>query len=203
MTDVVVLDAEDTDVVVLAAHVAQKVEGCLGIRRKGNIYDCKHLCTPDIADIIIQLHMHNWADTVSGFFGHGKTSVMQRIMMSKSNDYLTYLQDVGKHLPASQGVMYSMEQLTIKYVYGNKVSRNLSEARAVQWTKMKKKSTQRIPPDKDSHALHVQRVNYHAYIWLNFDKPDPPVSPLDHGWYIHYTRWYMPTSSVSSASITS
>ena len=40
--DAVVIDAEDTDVVVLAAYVAHHVEGNLYLKRKGAIYDCKN-----------------------------------------------------------------------------------------------------------------------------------------------------------------
>eukprot|EP00112_Aurelia_sp_Birch-Aquarium-sp1_P023025 Seg6709.2 transcript_id=Seg6709.2/GoldUCD/mRNA.D3Y31 product="hypothetical protein" protein_id=Seg6709.2/GoldUCD/D3Y31 len=37
----VVIDAEDTDVLVLAAHVAHKINGILGLKRKKEVYDCK------------------------------------------------------------------------------------------------------------------------------------------------------------------
>ncbi len=40
-TDVVVIDAEDTDVVVLSAYVAHKIDGDLGIKRKSSVYDSK------------------------------------------------------------------------------------------------------------------------------------------------------------------
>ena len=58
----------------------------------------------------------------------------------------------------------------------------MGEARAVKWKKWKKKSTSRLPPDNDSHILKVTRVNYQVYLFLNYDKPDAPPSPLNHGW---------------------
>ena len=38
--DAVVIDAEDTDVVVLAAHESLKIHGLVGIRQKKNMFDC-------------------------------------------------------------------------------------------------------------------------------------------------------------------
>ena len=42
------IDTEDKDVLVLAAHVAHKVNGILGLRRKQEVYDCKQLCTEEV-----------------------------------------------------------------------------------------------------------------------------------------------------------
>ena len=47
---------------------------------------------------------------------------------------------------------------------------------------MKRKSTLRLPPDRDSHDLKVTRGNYQTYILLNYDKVDPTESPVSHGW---------------------
>ena len=54
----------------------------------------------------------------------------------------------------------------------------------LRWNTMKKKCTQRLPPDKDSHQLRSKRVNYQSYIYLSYSKPDPPPSPLAHGWQV-------------------
>ena len=45
VTDTVVIDAEDTNVVVLAAKVAHEISGNLGIKRKKKIMDCKKFCS--------------------------------------------------------------------------------------------------------------------------------------------------------------
>ncbi len=74
-----------------------------------------------------------------------------------------------------------MTQFTIKFIYGDKLNKTLATARASKWKAMKTKSTQRIPPDQDSHDLHVKRVNYQTYVLLKYDKPDPPPSPLNNG----------------------
>ena len=42
---VVVIDAEDIDVVVLAAYASHTIKGKLGIRRTGTVMDCMSLCS--------------------------------------------------------------------------------------------------------------------------------------------------------------
>ena len=80
INDTVVIDAEDTDVIVLSAWVAHEVDGNLGVKSKKNIFDCEKLCTPEFAKVIIQLYYHTGADAVSAFFGHGKKSVMKKAL---------------------------------------------------------------------------------------------------------------------------
>ena len=58
VTDAIVIDAEDTDVIVLAVHVSHKIEGILGIKRKISIFDFKLLCSESDAKIIVPLHIH-------------------------------------------------------------------------------------------------------------------------------------------------
>ena len=58
----------------------------------------------------------------------------------------------------------------------------MGEACAKKWSIMKQKSTLRLPPDEESHHLRALRVAYQSYIWLNFDIPDAPPSPLQYGW---------------------
>lgn len=55
--DPVVIDAEDTDVVVLLAFVGHNTEGLLAIKQKKGIINCRDLCPKDVADIIVPLHI--------------------------------------------------------------------------------------------------------------------------------------------------
>ena len=75
-----------------------------------------------------------------------------------------------------------MEEFTTKYVYKDKTSKTLAEARAKKWDVMKRKSTLRIPPDTDSYHLKVTSGNYQTFIMLNFMDCDASPSPLQHGW---------------------
>ena len=72
-----VIDAEDTDVVVLAAKVAHETPGDLGIKHKKKTMDCKKLCSSDRA-IEVPLHCHSGCDFTSGFYGYGKITVMKQ-----------------------------------------------------------------------------------------------------------------------------
>ena len=65
-------------------------------------------------------------------------------------------------------VIDHLAHLTIRYMYNDKVSKSLGEAKALKWGQMKKKSTSRIPPDMDSFQLYVARVNYQTYLHLGF-----------------------------------
>ena len=82
----------------------------------------------------------------------------------------------------TQQVLDQMAHFTIRFIYNDKASKSLGDARALKWSQMKRKSTSRIPPDQDSHNLHVTRANYQVYVLLNYDSAAAPPSPINHGW---------------------
>ena len=47
---------------------------------------------------------------------------------------------------------------------------------------MKKKSTQRLPPDEDTLRGHIQRCNYVIFMNLHYNSPCAIESPSYHGW---------------------
>ena len=112
--DAVVIDAEDTHVMVLAAYVAHQIKGTLCIKRKRVIYDCKTLCRSDVYDVIVLFHTHTGADAVSSFYGHGKPSIFNTAM--KSEEARKLLQELGKRLPVTADMQDDMEQFTIRYM---------------------------------------------------------------------------------------
>ena len=71
----VVIDSEDTDVVVLASYVAHNVDGVLAMKRRQNIIDCRSLCPHDIAAILLALHVHSGSDYISFFRSRQKERV--------------------------------------------------------------------------------------------------------------------------------
>jgi len=77
--DPVVIDAEDTDVIVLSAFVAQNTEGILAIKHKKGIISCRDLCQTDVAEIIVLLHIFSGCGTTSRFYGHGRKSVYGKV----------------------------------------------------------------------------------------------------------------------------
>ena len=68
----VVVDAEDTDVIVASAYATTVLPGDLGLKRKKSIFDCKQLTSVDMANIIIPLHIMTGCDSISSFFGIGR-----------------------------------------------------------------------------------------------------------------------------------
>ena len=139
-TETIIIDAEDTGVVTLAANVSHELPGIMGIYHKKNIFDCKKLCTSEIADIIVQFHAITGADCVSGFFGHGKKSVYKSMIPNKTD---TLILRVVDELPASPEIIQCMTDFTIKTVYNDKLSKSLADSRGLKWKILKKKSTQR------------------------------------------------------------
>ena len=47
---------------------------------------------------------------------------------------------------------------------------------------MKKKLTQRLPPDEDTLRGHIQRCNYVIFMNLHYNSPCAIESPSYHGW---------------------
>ena len=75
---------------------------------------------------------------------------------------------------------------------------------------MKRKSTQRLPPDEDSLRWHILRSNYIIYIITNYISSDITSSPSEHGWKfvdsecfpIRYEHVCLPESMSGSHYIT-
>ena len=70
----------------------------------------------------------------------------------------------------------------INFIYADKTSLTISQARSKKWKAMKNKTTLRLPLEEDSFEQHLLRANYQAQIWYNFSNPDAPSNPLDHGY---------------------
>jgi hypothetical protein len=80
-TGAVVLDSEDTDVYVQAAYVSQQLQGDLLIKRKHVLINCHAMLSEEVAAIIIPLHVITGSDHTSGFYGHGKKPVLQKVII--------------------------------------------------------------------------------------------------------------------------
>ena len=91
---------------------------------------------------------------------------------------------LGKIIDITDSVCIDLELFTIRVIYNDQCNLCLNEARAKKWIKLKKKNTLILPPDIDSFEQHLKRANYVAYTWLNYNNPDPPNSPLNHGYML-------------------
>ena len=109
--------------------------------------------------------------------------------------------NIGKHSSVIRHKQFLMTWQCSRYDVSIMISKSLGEARARKWNQRKKrKSTLKLPPDRDSLDLKTNRVNYQTYLLMNYDQPCAPPSPLNHGWYIdsgscrptRYTRPALP-----------
>ena len=79
-TGPVVLDCGDTDVFVQAAYVSQQIRGDLLIKQKKAFINCRAILFEEVADIIIPLHVITGSDHSSGFYGHRRKKVLEKVM---------------------------------------------------------------------------------------------------------------------------
>lgn len=177
----VIIDTEDTDNYVQAAYVAHRTPGILCLKRKLKLIDPKQLCSKEMSEAIIPLHVLTGCDHNSGFYGVSKMLVASRII--KSEQARKLLTECGTQLSVSQKVIDDMGQFVIRFVYGDTTSKTAGEARAAKWRAQKKKSTVRLMPDTDSLKQHLFRANYLAYLLKNFQLKSHP-SPIGHGWHL-------------------
>ena len=83
----VVIDAEDTDLIVASSHASSILPGTLGIKRKKGIFDVKSLTTQETEKVIIRFHVMTGCDSISSFFGKGETSTGLKHFKSKVTIY--------------------------------------------------------------------------------------------------------------------
>ena len=122
--------------------------------------------------------MISGSDHTSGFFNHGKISVMKSIKNDAEAREL--LSSVGEEPELSNDVASAMKEFVLTKIY-NSEERTCASARAVKWRKQKNKNSMYLPPDKDSLQHHLERTNYITYCQRNFQLTNHP-SPLNHGW---------------------
>jgi len=69
----------------VSAFVAHNTDGILAIKRKKDTINWRDLCSKDIAEIIVPLHIFSGCGTTSGFYGYGKKTVYDKITKSAAD----------------------------------------------------------------------------------------------------------------------
>ena len=164
---------------VQAAYVSQQVRGDLLIKRKHGLINCRAMLSEEVADIIVALHVITGSDHTSGFYGHGKKKVLEKVIIDPESREL--LGRVGQSLDLNDGVRADMKAFVLSIIYAESPNVSCGQARASKWHKLKKKCTIRLPPDEDSLDLHLKRTNYLTYCQLHYNLQEHP-SPIGHGW---------------------
>ena len=54
----------------------------LGLKKKKAVFNCKELCSAEMAKVIMSLHFNTVVDAVSNFFGQGKISFLHKVEKS-------------------------------------------------------------------------------------------------------------------------
>ena len=101
-----------------------------------------------MASELIGFHALTGADAVSDFYGHSKKSIYTKIQ--KNHERQQMLLTIGKNENISQIDINNAKKFVIKFMYSDKSSCNLAQARAKKWKQMKNKTTLQLPPYEDS-----------------------------------------------------
>ena len=125
----IIIDAEDRDAIVLSSLVSHIESGALDIRRKKSSFCCNKLCSPELASIIVQLHVLTGSDSTSVFFGRGKKAVVKNVLKN-IEDAKLLLDDLGKSLTMPEAVYKKIILFVLRYVYNDKKSLNIAESRS-------------------------------------------------------------------------
>ena len=65
------------------------------------------------------------------------------------------LEDLGKSLTKNEIVHGNITLFVLRFKYNDKKSLSLAESCCKMWKRMKNKSTQRLPPDKDTMRGYI------------------------------------------------
>ena len=102
-----VIDSDDTDVYVQSAFVAHKLPGLRIYKNalENNYVDCENLCSSEMGDVSIQLHVLTGCDSNSAFFGHGKKKIFD--VVKSSEEARTLLKSCGSSLDITKSTNMS------------------------------------------------------------------------------------------------
>ena len=89
----------------------------------------------NVANIIVPAHIITGTDHTSGFFGHGKKSLMKRLLADVEACEL--LQHVGGRLKLQDDVRNDMRVFILTKIYGGDVGVSCDQAIASKWRKQK------------------------------------------------------------------
>ena len=153
----VVIDAEDTDVLVISAYASHKLEKDLVLYRRNKLIKCKSFCSAEMASVLIGFHALAGADAVSGFYGHSKKTIYTKIQKNREDQHM--LLSIGKNENISQIGINNARKFVIKFMYSDKTGCNLAQERAKKWKQMKNKTTLRVPPGEDSFYQNLLCAN--------------------------------------------
>ena len=103
------------------------------IKRKNEFISCSAMLSEDVADIIIPLHVITGSDHTSGFYGHGKKKMLQKVISDPEARKL--LGGVAESLELRDEVKATMKTFVMSKIYNEDTSVTCGQARAPGGTK--------------------------------------------------------------------
>jgi len=133
----------------------------------------------DIAKAIIGLHCFTGCDSVSSFYGKGKTKAIKLLTQNKSFSHACQM--LGESFSVTDELVSLLEDFVCK-LYSQQEYSHVNDARYSMFS-MATRNESVMPPNRDALIKHVQRANFQAAVCKrSFDNhPDIP-SPAGHGW---------------------
>ena len=156
------VDTEDKNVAVIASYASFKFEKELLLYQKKKILLCKQLCPKDMSSVIICLHALTVADVVSGFYGHSRKVIYEKV--KKSEEAKQLITNLGMYYILFEEDIKKCSMFLINFTYAGKIAHTISPARSKKSKAIKNETTLALPPDKDSFQLHLLRAKYQAQI---------------------------------------
>ena len=177
-SNLIVIDAEDTDVYIQAAAISHDIPGII-IPLRSNFFFCRGMCTEYFAKSLIPFCVLSGCDANSCFSGHSKISLYEKL--SKSTEAGSLISKCREGLLLSDDVLNDLKSFVIRYIYGDTQNSSLNLACATKWKSLKKKSSVRLLPDDDNLEQHIKCANFLAYVQCHPDLRRHP-SPIGHVW---------------------
>ena len=85
---------------------------------------------------------------VSGFYGHSKKVIYEKL--KKSEEAKQLFTNLGMYDRLSEEDIKKCSMFLINFIYADKTSLTISQAKSKKWKAMKNKTTLHLRPDEDS-----------------------------------------------------
>ncbi|KAH3791789.1 hypothetical protein DPMN_145279 [Dreissena polymorpha] len=135
-----------------------------------------------IATVLLSAHAVSGYDTVGGYFGIGKGTVIKMLNTGKSirpkGDMTACLKEVVKEATKLASACYGMP-----YAEEMSITRHTLWAVRVGKSGKTMQSPASLPPTTEAFYGNMKRANIQACIWKHaFDAHPPDLDPCDYGW---------------------
>ncbi|KAJ8023132.1 hypothetical protein HOLleu_38227 [Holothuria leucospilota] len=185
----IVIQSLDTDVLIISLGFAERFTSTLlfhtgrgtNIRTIDVSFLQRHLGT-DVTSALLGLHPFTGCDSVSGFFGKGKTKALKLLM--KNYNYQKMFQDVGASFDVSSDLCSQIEEFVCHLYCQNDVT-DVNQARYNMF-RLGTHAEESLPPNRDALMKHLLRANYQAAVFRCSLQQFPDIpSPDGKGWTLH------------------